>query len=561
VTSIHEALSEVDAALARREQNESLADEAERLSLSFREFVYAAWPVLGFRSLVPTWHIDALTDHYQAAIERWITRLIITIPPGYLKSTVFSVLGPAWAWTRRPGEQFVSASHSDDLATRDTRRSRAVMQSPWYQARWGDVFSFSSDENLKTRYSNDEGGHRIRTHVGGGTGDRGSVLQLDDPHNAQEAHSEVMMQSAKAWWGETWASRLDDAVGDLGVKMVIGQRISEDDLIGHLLANDEDAGRWTHLCLPLRWSRKHPFCYPPEKVVAGRKLQGDPRTKEDELLAPAYQDEARVADRLSDMSARTIAAQFQQLPAPSEGLLLKRANWRYYDRELTFYAERTVFGEAQVRELASRIGHFQLICNSWDTSVKDREHSDYVSGQTWGCIGAHRYLLRLYWARAGLNATIEAMLELAYWGQALWPHCPHYTVIENSANGPDAARTIRSKIQGVTVADAKGSKEVRADAASPALDGFNCYLPGYALADGSSYDPARTPTEVQNFVEELAVFNGGTHDDQVDAWSSMILWTRDRSGGAVMSVPQGQATPPRHRGEEHESTRLRPAMR
>jgi len=201
VTSLAEALAEVESAIERREHSETLAEEAARLSGSFREFVYAAWPVLGFRPLVPSWHIDALTDHIQAAYELLLSRLIITIPPGYLKSTMTSVLGPAWLWTRRPDAQIVSASHSDDLATRDTRRSRAVMQSSWYQSRWGGQWAFSSDENLKTRYSNDRGGHRVRTHVGGGTGDRGAILQLDDPHNAQEAHSEVMMRAALDWRG------------------------------------------------------------------------------------------------------------------------------------------------------------------------------------------------------------------------------------------------------------------------------------------------------------------------------------------------------------------------
>jgi len=558
VTTIAEALSEYDAAIERRRRSETLAEESDRLSKSFREFVYAAWPVLGLRPLIRSWHVDALTDHYQAAIERYLTRLIVTIPPRYLKSTIISVLGPAWTWTHSPNERLLSSSHSDDLATRDTRLSRTVMQSAWYQARWGDQWSFSGDENLKTRYSNDRGGHRIRTHVGGGTGDGGSILQLDDPHNAMEAHSEIQLKSVRDWWGETWSSRLDETPDQLGVKIVIGQRIDEKDLIGHLLANDEDSGRWTHLCLPVRYERKHPYRYPSKRVVAGRKLQGDPRRREGELLAPKYMDEDRLADRTSDMSQRTIIAQYQQRPAPAEGLLLKRANWRYYDPALSYYSPRAVFGPAEVTELASRVGHFSLIVHSWDTSVKDRDHSDFVSGQTWGCVGAHRFLLRLYHERAALNATIEAMLALSAWAEPLWPHVPHYVVIEDSANGPDAAAQIRERIQGVMLNTAKGSKEVRADAASPALDGHNCFLPGHPLSDGSSYDE-RTPAAVQKFVEELAVFNTGTHDDQVDGWSSMVLWTRGRIGGMTISVPSGQANPPRFRTEE--STALRPAMR
>ena len=556
MTTLAEAIAEFDASLARREHAESMAEEAERLRGDFRSFVYAAWPLLGLMPLVPTFHVDALADHIEAAYRREIMRLIITIPPGYLKSSMTSVLGPAWLWTWKPEERILTASHSDDLATRDTRRSRALMQTLWFSARW--PVDFSTDENLKTRYSNHQGGHRVRTHVGGGTGDRGAVLQLDDPHNAQEAHSEVQLQAAIDWWGETWASRLDDAVEARGVKLVIGQRIHEADLIGHLLERDEDAGRWTHLCLPVYYERKHPFVYPESvELPSGKILTGDRRTEDGELLAPAYMNEDLLSARTSEMSAHTFAGQYQQRPAPREGKLLKRADWRYYDPTLSFYSPRESFGPVQVRELASRIGAYSMLVHSWDTSVKDRAHSDYVSGQIWGCKGAHRYLLRLYHERAGLNATIEAMLELATWAGALWPAQPHFLVIENSANGPDAAAEIRSRVQGVVLADAKGSKWVRAEAAEPALVGHNCFLPGYAMPEGDSYDP-RTPMDVQEFVEELAVFDQGANDDQVDSWSSMVIWSRGR-GQATMSVPSGQSRPPRFRDER--ATAVRPQIR
>jgi phage terminase large subunit-like protein len=152
------------------------------------------------------------------------------------------------------------------------------------------------------------------------------------------------------------------------------------------------------------------------------------------------------------------------------------------------------------------------------------------------------------------------MLTLANWTQWLWPDIAIYQLIEDSANGPDAAAQIRSAVDGVTLGKAKGSKEVRADAASPALDGFNCYLPGHALPDGSTYDP-RTPTDVQEFVEETAIFNNGQHDDQVDMWSSMVIWTRGRVGGMTMSVPTGTAQPPRFRGNGQRDTAYRPGLR
>jgi predicted phage terminase large subunit-like protein len=189
-----------------------------------------------------------------------------------------------------------------------------------------------------------------------------------------------------------------------------------------------------------------------------------------------------------------------------------------------------------------RLPEFSMIISSWDTSLRDGGASDYVSGQVWGIPRsrpADRYLLRLFHERAGLNATIEAMLTLHAWVEEHWT-CPHYVLIENSANGPDAIAEIKGRVPGVHPFDARGTKEVRAAAAQPYLDGRNCYVPGYVNEEGTNYDP-RTPYDVQQFIEELAAFGAGhQHDDQVDAWSQMINWSRKHGKRtASVSVPKG----------------------
>ena len=138
------------------------------------------------------------------------------------------------------------------------------------------------------------------------------MLILDDPHNAQEMHSAAMLAGARQWWGDTWASRLNDSPDEPGVMIVIGQRIHQDDVIGMLL---ED-GRWTHLCLPARYEIKHPFVMPENVTLeSGRVLQGDPRTVEGELLAPEVQSEERLDELAADMTAHVAAGQLQQRPA------------------------------------------------------------------------------------------------------------------------------------------------------------------------------------------------------------------------------------------------------
>jgi phage terminase large subunit-like protein len=240
-----------------------------------------------------------------------------------------------------------------------------------------------------------------------------------------------------------------------------------------------------------------------------------------------------------------------------EGDLLRRADWRYYPPEWGFYCP------SNREQQLGRLPEFDYLVSSWDTSIKDRAHSDYVSGQVWGVAGVQRWLLRLYHGRAALAATIQSMLDLYRWAEPLWPHLPHFVIIEEASNGPDAIREIRQQIEGVIPVAVKGTKAVRAQAATPALEGHQCFLPGAGSDDGADFDGLVTPADVQGFVEELAAFTideRAAYDDQVDAWSQMVNWTRQRRGGVTVSRPRGQAESPRFY-ERTDSTRLRPAMR
>ena len=206
---------------------------------------------------------------------------------------------------------------------------------------------------------------------------------------------------------------------------------------------------------------------------------------------------------------------------------------------MSFYRRDGRFGAKEASDLAD-VAKFTRIVTSWDTSLKDGAKNDFVSGQAWGIAGANRYLLRLFKQRVALNGTIEAMLEFASWALEIWPQLPHYILIEAAATGPDAAREIKTRVDGVIEIKARGAKELRAAAATPALEGHNCYLPGYQSDDLAGYTQ-RTPADVQDFIESAATFPNGAHDDDVDAWSQMVNWTRtQRVTPASIARPRGR---------------------
>jgi hypothetical protein len=199
-----------------------------------------------------------------------IRKLLINIPPRHSKSTIVSVIWPMWEWLTDPAQKFLCASYSGALSIRDNLKARRLIQSPWYQERWGHMFKLSGDQNAKQRFENSATGYRIATSVGGtATGEGGSRLLLDDPHAAQEAQSDAIRESSLEWFDQVWSTRLNDPKKDAMVTVM--QRLHERDISGHIL---EDIGGWEHLMIPAEWDGKR------RKTSLG---QYDPRTKKGEL--------------------------------------------------------------------------------------------------------------------------------------------------------------------------------------------------------------------------------------------------------------------------------------
>jgi hypothetical protein len=76
-----------------------------------------AWNTLyPHRKLVWSWHYDYLCEVLTLVKERTILRLIVNVPPRTLKSTLITVLFPAWVWTTNPEHEFLTASYALDLS-------------------------------------------------------------------------------------------------------------------------------------------------------------------------------------------------------------------------------------------------------------------------------------------------------------------------------------------------------------------------------------------------------------------------------------------------------------
>lgn len=294
--------------------------DRERCERSVVRFTQQGWRYIDPTPYTHGWHIDAIAEHLEAVCRGELRRLLINIPPRHMKSLLCGVSWPAWVWAqdaeRRkrdgwvhagPGVRFVNVSYAQELATRDLVKSRRVIQSPWYQERWGDRFQFSGDQNRKTRVENTANGHRIAISAdGSNTGEGGDIIIIDDPHNAKEAESDVVRKGVLTWFDEVMPSRLNDQ--RTGAFVIIMQRVHEEDLSGHLLA--KDAG-YTHLCLPVRRDDSLPTIW-----------KRDPRA-ENGILWPERFTEESLVQLEADMGAYAFAGQYGQRPTPREGGMFK----------------------------------------------------------------------------------------------------------------------------------------------------------------------------------------------------------------------------------------------
>ena len=231
--------------------------EKKLCEMSFYEFFKAAWIVVEPSVPLSTnWHHKYICDLLQTECERVIAQqpkskdIIINVPFRSTKSLIVTVMFPVWAWIKSPKLRFITSSYSATLSIELATKSRDIIFSDWFKRRWGDVFHIKKDQNLKERYENNFVGMRRATSVGGTvTGQGADFLIVDDPLSPQMANSATERDNANEWYRTTFYSRLNQP--DIGVRIIIMQRVHEDDLTGFLLGK-ETRLKYKHICIPAK---------------------------------------------------------------------------------------------------------------------------------------------------------------------------------------------------------------------------------------------------------------------------------------------------------------------
>jgi len=464
---------------------------AERMlaELSLADFIRLSWPSIepGARYL-HNWHIDCMCEHLEAVDAGQITRLIVNIPPRYMKSTIISIDWPCWSWIRTPHMQWMFASYAHTLSRDHSVKRRSLMLSEWYQARWGEVFKLGvpppteragavdARPVTQTEIWNSAGGTMFSAGMGGAAiGRGGNRLVIDDPHDPEQAWSEAHREAGIRRFRETFYTRLNDKKKDAIV--IVMQRLHEADLTGALMKDEDD---WVHLKVQGIAEHSTTVTFP----MTLRELHRD----EGDILWPDREDEPELIKMKRGLGTYGWAGQYQQDPAPSGGSIFKRDWWRFY----------------------TAIPQPDYYMMSVDCAFKDTAKGSRVAIQLWAIIGPDRYLVDRDTDTMDFNVTLTGIRTMHGKWVSRVSHVAG-VLVEDKANGPAVVATLTREIPGVIEVTPEGGKEARAHACLPTIEAGNVYLP----------EPSTAPW-VHDYIHEFSMFPNGAHDDDVDATTQLL---------------------------------------
>lgn len=403
---------------------------------------------------------------------------MVFMPPRHGKSELVSRKLPAFVYGKYPDAAIIAASYSADLAQRMNRDVQRIIDGPAYGELFPETLLFG--KNIRTVASGSylrnsdifeivghRGSYRSAGVGGGITGMGGDYIVIDDPiKNREEANSLTYRNKLWDWYTSTLYTRQEK---DAAILVTL-TRWHEDDLAGRLLdaMKTPDGDKWEVVCLPA--VREFDNC------------TYDPRNEGTPLWEDKYNSKS-LAGIKATVGGYEWGALYQQRPAPQEGAMFKREWWQYW------------------KEIPGDLFDF---LQSWDCTFKDKNTSDYVVGQVWARSRknpANRYLLDQVRARMTFTETVQTVRGLS----AKWPQTTR-KLIEDKANGTAVMDVLKKEIPGIVPVEPMGGKVVRAHAVTAVVEAGNVYIPDVSIASW-----------VHDFIEELASFPSGVHDDQVDA--------------------------------------------
>ena len=425
-----------------------------------------------------------------------IQNLIITVPPGTTKTTIVSVIWPAWEWISKPWIRWLCAANEDSLSTRDAVACRRLIESEEYQAAWGHRYCMTTDQNVKTHYENDRRGYRTSTSTGSSVvGKKGDILLVDDPNDAKKVHSQTERKRVHDWWDHGFYNRVNHF--KTARRVVIGQRTHKEDLQGHIL----DSGEFEELRIPEEFETK--------RRVTTSIGWTDPRTNDGELLRLTRFGPEEVRKAKRRLGSVGYAQQHQQRGTSPEGKHFKE-HW-FKDYVLNDAGDGYVYPDGS-SAIKDKIIPYIVI----DPATGKGPTGDFTGVGVFAADLRHDRMLILEMVSqrmpiAGANEGLDDLMKVVKRLSKQW-RC-EFAAVESDGFQASVAEKVEGLGLSVRYVSHEGKgKLTRAQSAIIMAEAGDIYLP-------------HDSTWRQEFLDELCSFTGmGTSevDNQVDTLSYAV---------------------------------------
>jgi predicted phage terminase large subunit-like protein len=471
---------------------------AEQCKRSFSRFFREGWSAIeAGTKLEWKWYLDVICDHLQALVMDWIraendykftqrfNNLLITIPPGFLKSRLLSYLVP-WAWLHEPKLRAICLSCNPKVAGRDSVIARDLIRSDWYQNLFRPDWEIRRDVDGKEKFQNTAGGWRQAQGLDAQiVGERGDLIVVDDPHDPDDVNSEVQRLAVIERYANSIDNRVNNAIRS--IRVGICQKTHVEDWA----AWAEEHG-WVRINLPLLY----------DGVRRSSPLgEYDQRTEEDECLHPERFPPQAVEHERSKGEFRFVT-QYQQAPFAREGGIFKYSWFKFYDEQPQ---------------------NFEDIVISVDCAAKKTLKGSNTAIGAVARKGPDRFVLEVWKGKISLRETVKRIKEM----RERW-HA-RKVIVEMKAMGPDVVEELRRDIPGIVEIEVGTDKESRATAVQGYVEGGNVALP-------------RGAPWVEEFLAEVCAFPAGKRDDQVDVFTQALNYFRTPSSYATKMKALGLRT-------------------
>jgi len=286
--------------------------------IDFRAFINFAFRELyPAKAFIDAWYLDIVADELMQCGPDGNHRLMLNLPPRYLKSFCTSIAWPLFMAARNGGMKISVIAGTRELAAEFTEMRKRLLESPrmlqvFPQLRFresGEALTFYNESQI------------IQSQVARSQiGRSADIFIIDDPLPARHARNEKKRGAINDWYDDEMIARLSRK--DRSTLVLVMQRLHRDDLCGHLLRTD---GHWKQIALSAIAKKDELWRLGNGRII--ERAAGD-------VLCDRIETRDALLEILMEMKGINFRAQYLQCPALHP-----------YDRE-----QRTYFHHQRVTE-------------------------------------------------------------------------------------------------------------------------------------------------------------------------------------------------------------------